>query len=126
MKQWAVLQQQRHGEWLPLAFLSKQLHPAEKKYSAFDKELLALYLVIWHFRYFLERRVFMAYTNHKPLTFSMAKLSDSWSSRQQRHLAYISEFTTNIRHIQGKNNQVADALSRAAIKSKQMHSPTAL
>ena len=61
----------------------------------------------------------MAYMDHKPLTFSMAKLSDPWSSQQQRHLAYISEFTTDIRHVQGKNNQVADALSRAAIESIQ-------
>ena len=45
----------------------------------------------------------------------MAKLSDPWTSRQQRHLAYISEFTTDIRHVQGKQNHVADALSRATI-----------
>ena len=32
----AVLQQQIHGDWLPLAFFSKQLCPAEKKYTAFD------------------------------------------------------------------------------------------
>ena len=115
----AVLQQQVQGAWLPLAFFSKQLRPAEKKYSAFDKELLALYLGIRHFRYFLEGRVFTAYTDHKPLTFSMAKLSDPWSGRQQRHLAYISEFTTDIRHVQGKHNEVADALSRAAIESIQ-------
>ena len=113
----AVLQQQIHGQWLPLAFFSKQLRPAERKYSAFDKELLALYLGIRHFRYFLEGRVFTAYTDHRPLTFSMAKLSDPWSSRQQRHLAYISEFTTDIRHVQGKHNHVADALSRAAVES---------
>ena len=31
----AVLQQQIHGEWLPLAFFSKQLRPAGKKYTAF-------------------------------------------------------------------------------------------
>ena len=30
-------------------------------------------------------------------------------SRQQRHLAYISEFTTDVRHIAGKDNSVADA-----------------
>ena len=61
----------------------------------------------------------MAYTDHKPLTFSMAKLSDPSSSRQQRHLAYISEFTTDIRHVLGKNDQAADALSRPAIQSIQ-------
>ncbi|MFN9906525.1 MAG: hypothetical protein ACK56F_10430, partial [bacterium] len=34
------------------------------------------------------------------------------SARQQRHLAYISEFTTDIRHTPGSENVVADALSR--------------
>ena len=106
-----------HGSWKPLGFFSKQLRPAEKKYSAFDRELLALYLGVRHFRYFLEGQSFVAYTDHKPLTFCMAKTSDPWSSRQQRHLAYISEFTTDIRHVQGKDNHVADALSRATINS---------
>lgn len=113
----AVLQQLVHGSWQPLAFFSKQLRPPEKKYSAFDRELLALYLGVRHFRYFLEGREFVVYTDHKPLTFCMAKSSDPWSSRQQRHLAYISEFTTDIRHVQGKDNHVADALSRATINA---------
>ena len=111
----AVLEQLVQGVWQPLAFFSKHLRPAERKYSAFDRELLALYLGIRHFRYFLEGRTFTAYTDHKPLTFCMSKLSDPWTSRQQRHLAYISEFTTDIKHVQGKHNQVADALSRATI-----------
>ena len=113
----AVLQQLVHGSWKPLGFFSKQLRPPERKYSAFDRELLALYLGIRHFRYFLEGRSFVAFTDHKPLTFCMAKSSDPWSSRQQRHLAYISEFTTDIRHIKGKENHVADALSRATINA---------
>ena len=40
----AVLQQSVQGVWRPLVFFSKQLHPPESKYSAFDRELLALYL----------------------------------------------------------------------------------
>ena len=92
----AVLQQLVHGSWKPLAFFSKKLRPTEKKYSAFDRELLALYLGVRQFRYFLEGREFTAYTDHKPLTFCMAKTSDPWSSQQQRQLEYISEFTTDI------------------------------
>ena len=75
-----VLQQQIHREWLPLAFFSKQLRPAKKKYSAFNKEFLALYLGRGHFWYFWEGRVLTSYTDHKPLTFSTSKLSDPWSS----------------------------------------------
>ena len=111
----AVLQQFVDDSWVPLAFFSQKLPPPEKKYSAFDRELLALYLGIRHFRYFLEGRQFIAFTDHKPLTFSMSKMAEPWSNRQQRQLSYISEFTTDIRHVQGKDNVVADTLSRARI-----------
>ena len=85
----STLQQFVNGVWEPLAFFSKQLRPPERKYSAFDRELLALYLSIRHFRYFLEGRPFTVYTDHKPLTFSMSKTAEPWSNRQQRHLSYI-------------------------------------
>ena len=108
-----VLQQFVDGTWVPLAFFSQKLWVPGKKYSAFDHELLALYLSIRHFRYFLEGQQFIAFTNHKPLTFCMSKASESMSGRQQRQLLYISEFTTDIQHIQGK--AVSDTLSRATI-----------
>ena len=49
-----VLEQKINGKWYPLAFFSKQLSSVERKYSAFDRELLALHISIKHFRYFLE------------------------------------------------------------------------
>jgi hypothetical protein len=42
----------------------------------------------------------------------MVRVTPPQSARQQRHLAYISEFTTDIRHTPGSENVVADALSR--------------
>ena len=113
----AVLEQLVHGSWQPLAFFSRQLRPTERKYSAFDRELLALHLAIRHFRYFVEGRNFTAFTDHKPLTFAFAKVSDPWSARQQRQLTAISEYTTCIKHIAGKSNTVADALSRITINA---------
>ncbi|GFS27955.1 Pol polyprotein [Elysia marginata] len=113
----AVLEQLFNGSWQPLAFFSKQLRPAEKKYSTFDRELLGLYLAVKHFRYFLEGRRFAMLTDHKPLVGAMSKLSNPWTARQQRHLAHISEFSTDIRHISGKANVVADCLSRATINN---------
>ena len=47
----------------------------------------------------------------------MSKLSDPWSARQQRHLAFISYFSTDIRLVSGKSNVVADCLSRAALSN---------
>ena len=66
-----VLEQQIDGIWQPLAFFSKQLKTSQTKYSAFDRELLALYIGIRHFRYFLEGRSFIAFTDHKPFTQAM-------------------------------------------------------
>ena len=71
------------GVWKPLAFFGRELHPPERKYSAFDRELLALYLAVRHFSYFLEAHPFIAYTDHKHLTLAFAKVSDPWSPQQQ-------------------------------------------
>lgn len=43
----------------------------------------------------------------------MSQLGTAWSPRVSRHLAFISEFTTDIRHVRSEENAVADALSRA-------------
>jgi len=107
-----VLQQKTSRGWQPLAFFSQKLSPAEAKYSTFDRELLAAYATIRHFRFMLEGRQFQLFTDHKPLVAAMVRISPPWSGRQQRHLAYISEFTTSLIHMPGVENVVADALSR--------------
>ena len=108
----AVLQQHIKDTWHPIAFFSKKMTPAETRYSTFDRELLAVYQAIKHFRHFLEGRPFHVLTDHKPLTFALNTRSDRYSPRQARHLGYISQFTSNIRHVKGMDNVVADALSR--------------
>ena len=49
-----VLKQFVSDTWQPLAFFSRMLQLPETKYSAFDCELLAVYLGVHHFRFFLE------------------------------------------------------------------------
>ena len=113
----AVLQQKIGGEWKPHGFFSKKLKPAETRYSTFGRELLAIYLAIKHFRHLLEGRPFYVLTDHKPLTFVFNHNSDKYTPRETRQLAYITEFTTDIRHIQGKDNTAADALSRLQVNA---------
>ena len=112
----AQLQQFRNGLWHPIAFFSRKLSSAEQKYSAFDKELLSAYLAVKHFRHFLEGRNFVIFTDHKPLTFALSSKTEK-SPRQSRHLSFIAEFTSDVRHIGGKDNVVADALSRCSTLS---------
>jgi hypothetical protein len=49
-----VLQQRVDNAWQPLAFISKKLNPAQQKYNAYDRELLAIYEAVKHFRHMLE------------------------------------------------------------------------
>ncbi|GFV73395.1 retrovirus-related Pol polyprotein from transposon 297 [Trichonephila clavipes] len=94
--------------------LRVKLTSSEKSYSAYDRELLAIYSAIRHFRYMLEARDFTVFTDHKPLTYAFRQKSDKCSPRQIRQLDFISQFTTNIVHIPGSDNIAADVLSRVS------------
>lgn len=107
----AVLQQFTYKSFEPLAYFSRKLSPTEMKYSTFDRELLGIYSAVKHFRHFLEGRNFTIFTDHKPLTYVLNSKSDR-SPRQTRHLEFIAQFTNDIQYISGRNNIVADTLSR--------------
>ena len=100
----AVLQQFVDDSWQPISFFSRALKPAETRYSTFDRELLAIYLSIRHVQHYLEGRKFFVLTDHKPLTYSLSCNSNRYSPRQVRHLDYISQFTSDIRHVRGTDN----------------------
>jgi hypothetical protein len=61
----AVLQQWAQNAWQPLAFFSK-MSTAQQKYSVYDRELLAIYEAVKHFRHMIEARHFEIFTDHKP------------------------------------------------------------
>jgi hypothetical protein len=70
-----VLQQLQGRAWQPLAFFSKKLCPTQARYSTFDRELLAAFLAVRHFRFLLEGRRFRLLTDHKPLVAAMSRVS---------------------------------------------------
>ena len=69
-------------------------------------------LAVRHFRYMLEGRKFHIQTDHKPLIHALRRVLTPWSARQTRQLAYIAEYTSDICHVPGVDNVVADTLSR--------------
>jgi len=78
-------------------------------------ELLVIYETAKHFRHMLEARHITILTDHKPLTFVFRQKRDKSSPRQFNQLDFISQFTTDIRHISGQDNIVADTLSRVEV-----------
>lgn len=107
-----VIHQLEKGNCQPLAFFSKKLSLAQQKYSTYDRELLAIYEMIKRHRFMLEARDFVIHTDHKPLVFAFKQKLDKTTPRQTRHLDFISQFSTNIIHVPGKDNVVPDLLSR--------------
>ncbi|KAG7309608.1 hypothetical protein JYU34_004079 [Plutella xylostella] len=84
-----VLQQKKGDTWHPLAFFSRKLSPSQRKYSPYDRELLAIYEAIRHFRHMVEAREFTIYTDHKPLTHAFSTPRDNCSPRQFRYLLTV-------------------------------------
>lgn len=108
----AVLQQFVNDAWQPLAFFSKKLSPRQSTWPPYHRELLAIYEGVQHFKHALEAQVFTIYTDHKPLTFMFTQKRDKLSPVQRNHITFLSQYTTDVRHISGSENVVADALSR--------------
>ncbi|GFX37995.1 hypothetical protein TNCV_3835941 [Trichonephila clavipes] len=95
--------------------LSAKLSKSQQKWSTYDRELLAMYISVKRFRHMLEGRDFIIYTDQKPLMYAFMQNPDKCSPRQWRHLDFISQFSTDVRHINGTRNAVADVLLRIEV-----------
>lgn len=118
----AVLSQIIDGKERPIAYLSRTLSKAEENYSATSKELLAIYFAAKSYRPYLYGRQFTIYTDHEPLTKEL-KLTDA-TGRVTRQRLYLEQFDFKIIYKKGKQNVVADGLSRippAEINLQELH-----
>lgn len=107
----AVLQQHVDGIWQPLSFFSQKQSSTHRRYNTYDRELLPAYSGIKRFRHTIEGQHFVLYTDHKLLVSAFQQKPERASPRQYRHLDFIGQFSTDIRHIAGENNVVVDTLS---------------
>lgn len=110
----AVLAQKKSNDQFPhpIAFISRKFQPAEINYSVHDKELLAIVTAFETWRHYLvgNRHPIDVYCDHKNLTFFRDK--SIVKPRHARWHLLLSEFDFRLNYIRGKNNQIADALSR--------------
>jgi hypothetical protein len=97
----------------PVAFFSRKLNDAERNYSVYDKELLAIVDCLKFWRHYLVSPVepTRILTDHKNLLFF--KTPHLLKPRHARWAELLSQFPFVLDHIPGSLNRVADALSRA-------------
>ncbi|GFU70419.1 retrovirus-related Pol polyprotein from transposon 17.6 [Trichonephila clavipes] len=112
-----TLSQLSQGKWEPIAFFSMKLNKSQQRWSTYDRELFSIYSAIKKFKHMLEGRNFVTYIDQKPLIYVFKQNPNKCFPRQLRHLDLISQYSTDIRHVQGSENTVADALSRIEIDS---------
>ncbi len=102
-------QTQNDGETKPLGYFSKKLNSTEGRYSATDKETLAVVLACRYFHHYLWGTKFTILTDHQPLTSIFKRKTKS--ARMSRWIMEMREYHYEIKHVQGKYNYVADQLT---------------
>ena len=96
----------------PVAYESRKLSPAEKRYAAQEKELLAIVHCLRGWRHYLLGSKFIVRTDNTAAShfLTQAKLN----SRQARWQELLAEFDVEFMYRPGATNRAADALSRKA------------
>ncbi|CAF1680130.1 unnamed protein product, partial [Rotaria sp. Silwood1] len=106
-----VLQQEIDGEVHNLYYHSQLMTPCERKYSAIEKEALAIYKCFARMRTFLLGRNIILRTDHCPLCHIMEKTVRN--ARVDRITHLIQEYNIDkVIHISGRENCLPDFLSR--------------
>lgn len=112
----AVLSQGPIGKDRPIAYASRTLNRTEENYSTTEKEFLAMYWAVKHFEHYLWGRKFKLVTDHQPLTYSLSNTN----KRIFRGKLELEGYDYELIYKPGRNNVVADALSR--IKTEEINS----
>lgn len=102
----AVLMQDQQS----VAFMSKALGPTHQKMPIYEKEFLAVIMVVEKWRPYLQRQEFIIRTDHR----SLAYLNDQnlHSDMQRKAMARLMGLQFRVVYRKGKDNEAADALSR--------------
>lgn len=108
-----LTQQQDEGERV-IAYFSHKLTTPQKNYHAAEKEALAAILAIDAFRGYIEGYHFTLITDSSALT-HILKTKWKVGSRCSRWSLDLQQFDMTVVHRKGKENVVADALSRSLV-----------
>ncbi|KAK8600731.1 hypothetical protein V6N12_050582 [Hibiscus sabdariffa] len=102
----AVLMQEKR----PIAYFSEKLNGAALNYPVYDKEMYALIRALETWQHYLLPKEFMIHTDHEALRYITGQ--HKLNKRHAKWVEFLESFPYVIRYKKGKENVVADALSR--------------
>jgi hypothetical protein len=104
----------------PIAFLSKSLDDRMKRWDTPQKEGYAIFYALDKFDYLLRDRKFTIKTDHANLT--RLRVDYSANKKVQRWLLCFQHYNATFEYIKGKDNVVADVMSRHCVNHMELHS----
>ncbi|CAM9316841.1 unnamed protein product, partial [Heterosigma akashiwo] len=106
----ALMQKTEDGEVVAIAYASRLNNSAQRNYSVFDLELLAIVFGVTKYRSYIYGRTVCIRTDHAALT-NLMSISRP-SGRLARYQMLLSEYSFTTEFKPGRDNYVADCLSR--------------
>lgn len=107
------------GDAEVIMFASRKLNDAETRYTITELELLAIVFACRKFRTFILGHSVTLKTDHKALMF--LNNGKFLSNRLMRWMLYLQEYNLTIEYCPGKDNVVADVLSRYPVVSDSIN-----
>lgn len=105
-----LLQENDHGDLLPIAYYSKKFNECEMRYTVYEKEALAVILCIEKWHEFLELRSFKLITDNQALSYVLDHKRKV--GRLGRWVERILNLPFTVEFTRSEDNKISDALSR--------------
>lgn len=105
-----LMQKDDAGVSKPVAYFSKKFTESERSLSVYQKEALAIVLSFNKFESYLEHREFRLYSDNSALSYVLKHYRKI--NKLGRWCEQILKFKFIVHHVKGKDNQLADFLSR--------------
>ncbi len=102
-----LYQKDREGNHRPIAFMSKALNPTERRWSTVEKEQYAIFRAFKEFEHLVRGFPLIVRTDHK----NLVNIKDTHGKIARWRMA-LDTFQYRIEYVEGKDNAVADNLSR--------------
>ncbi|KAL9707905.1 hypothetical protein quinque_011423 [Culex quinquefasciatus] len=109
----AALVQEQDGVTRVISYFSKKLNRTQRRYSAVEKECLAVLSAIQHFRHYVEGAKFRVITDARSLLWLFNVGAETGNAKLLRWALRIQAYDFDLEYRKGKANITADCLSRS-------------